>query len=129
MNNRKKASEIFNETDSLFVDKIGFEKAFPEIDNFVIEVTELEDSIWGKELRTRRYEKMDSLGEYVDCSNLSCYSGGVSVGSILREMIRGGKTEECVRKRCSGYEGSPQGQRRYRNCSHSFVVKICLKYK
>ena len=69
------------------------------------------------------------MREYFDCSNTACYSGGVSLGEIVREMVAETSTEKSVSKRCQGYEGSPKGHRKYRDCMHSFTVNVILKYK
>ena len=129
MKDRKKASDIFNETDFAFSKKVSFEKAFPEIDDFTIEVSESKDAIWGEKGRTRKFTKDNQPSEYFDCSNPACYSGGVSLGEILRQMVSNKTTEETVTQKCKGYEGSPKGHRRYRSCMHSFTVEVTLKYK
>jgi hypothetical protein len=126
---RKKASDIFRETDYAFVKKVPFLEAFPEIEDFQIEVRESSDRIWGGEERGRVYTKAIPPGEFVDCTNSVCYGGGVSIGEILRLMIDQGKTEDQVSRGCRGHEGSPQGHRKSRSCMHSFGVKVTLKYK
>jgi len=129
MKEREKASDIFNDTDHVFSKKVSFNEAFPQLEDYTIEVLELEDMMWGKEVRTRLFNRDNPPVESVDCSNHICYSGGISIGSILRNMVREGKTEEAVTEKCRGYEGSPKGQKRYRSCAHFFKVKVKLKYK
>lgn len=129
MAERTKASDIFRETNFVFSKKVPFLEAFPELEEFRIEVSESPDMIWGKDQRARVYAKENPPGEFVDCTNFVCYSGGVSIGEILRDMIRQRKTEAEVSKGCRGYEGSPKGRRRYRSCMHHFTVKVSLKYK
>lgn len=129
MKDSKKASDIFNETDYVLSKKVGFEEAFPQIKDFVIEVSEYEDAMWGKEVRTRMYAKNEPPGEFVDCSNPVCYSGGVSIGDVLRSMVRNKVADETATRKCRGYEGSPKGRKRYRSCMHSFTVKVSLQYK
>jgi hypothetical protein len=124
----KKASDIFQESEYAFA-KTPFAQAFPEIEDFTIEVVECEDPIWRKESGTRTYTKNHPPGEFVDCTNRVCYGGGVSIGEILREMIRQSNSENEVAKRCRGYEGSPKGQRKHRRCIHEFTVKVSLKYR
>lgn len=130
MKARKKASDIFRDTDYAFVKKVPFHEAFPELEDFRIEVRESSDRIWGGDERGRVYTKANPPGEFVDCSNsVCCHGGGVSIGEILRSMIDQGKTEEHVSRGCRGYEGSPKGRRKYRSCMHSFDVKVALKYR
>lgn len=129
MKARKKASEIFGDTDYAFVKKVPFLEAFPEVEDFKIEVRESSDRIWGGEELGRVYTKANPPGEFVDCANAVCYGGGVSIGEILHSMIDQRKTQDQVSRGCRGHEGSPQGNRRYRSCMHSFDVKVTLKYK
>jgi hypothetical protein len=129
MKGRKKASDIFRETDYAFVKMVPFLEAFPEIEDFQIEVRESSDRTWGGEERGRVYTKANPPGEFVDCTNSVCYGGGVSIGEILRLMIDQGKTEDQVSRWCRGHEGSPQGRRQHRSCMHSFGVRVTLKYK
>lgn len=129
MAGRKKASDIFRETNYVFSKKVPFLEAFPELEDFTIEVSESPDIIWGGEEHPRTYTKANPPGEFVDCTNSVCYSGGVSIGEILREMIRERKTQHQVSKGCRGYEGSPKGRRRYRSCMHRFTIKVSLRYK
>ncbi len=68
------------------------------------------------------------VGEYIDCRNSLCYDGGVSVGQMLRDMVEEKKTEAEFSSLCRGYEGSPKGRRKYRNCSNFFEVKIRIEY-
>jgi len=49
MKARKKASDIFRETDYAFAKKVPFLEAFPELEDFRIEVRESGDRIWGGE--------------------------------------------------------------------------------
>lgn len=106
MKARKKASDIFRETDYAFVKKVPFLEAFPELEDFRIEVRESGDRIWGGQERSRVYTKANPPGEFVDCTNSVCYGGGVSIGEILRSMIDQGKTEDQISRGCRGHEGS-----------------------
>lgn len=129
MKNREKASDIFRETDYVFSKKWSFEEAFPDIEDVQVEVTESEDMIWAKNPETLVYTKQHLPGEFINCSNTLCYSGGVSVGEILRNMVRNKQTETEVSSKCRGYEGSPKGKRKSRSCMHHFRIKVELKYK
>jgi len=66
---------------------------------------------------------------FVDCSNAVCYRGGVAILPILRDMVREGKTESETTRPCRGYEGSPKGRERVRDCLHGFTVRVHVVYK
>jgi hypothetical protein len=48
---------------------------------------------------------------------------------ILRYMIASRLTEFEATERCQGYEGSPKGRKRHRDCMHMFKVTIRLAFK
>lgn len=122
----KKASDVFRKSNPVFGQKVSFEQAFPTIDSAMAEVHEKEMGI----VKWNHTHSTPFLGEYIDCSNQICYSGGFSVGQILRDMVRENKTEYNQSDiRCRGYEGSENGRRRYGACLHSFDVKVTVKYK
>lgn len=122
---RPKASELFQKRGPFFGEKVSFEKAFPTIEDVLVEVKEQGQGAFGDKIR---YKK-SSIGEYIDCSNPLCYNGGFSIGRILRKMIENKQTELETSKFCKGYEGSPKGKRRYRNCINRFKIKVNIKYK
>ncbi|MBC8492913.1 MAG: hypothetical protein H8D43_03930 [Chloroflexi bacterium] len=126
---RKKASDIFRETEYRFAKKTPFfEEAFPQIEDLRVEVTESDDMLEGGGC-VRVYTIKDPPGEYIDCSNPLCYNGGFSIGPILRDMVRKGETERETTKRCQGYEGSPKGRRKYKLCWIWFKIKVFVKYR
>ena len=85
---RPKASEVFREAHFVFAEKTTFAKAFPTIRSARVEVTQSRDPVWRKmEMGPAIYNETN-LGEYVDCQNSLCYNGGVSVGRMLRDMVR-----------------------------------------
>ena len=122
---RDKASDVFRNSNFVFAEKVGFDKAFPEIESITVEVNESKAGMGGT---TRTYTK-SSLGEYIDCSNSLCYNGGFSVGSIIREMVRKRETAAEGSEVCRGYEGSPKGRRKYRDCLRFFKWKAEIEYK
>jgi hypothetical protein len=130
---RKKASDVFRETNFLFAKKTSFAEAFPEILQVTVEVEEsgtgVSSGIFGnQQTRLTRYTET-SLGEYADCSNRLCFNGGIDIGSMLREAVREQKTEFGGTGRCQGYEGSPGGRRKHRECMNYFKVRGEITYK
>jgi hypothetical protein len=126
-----KASDVFRESQPVFGEKAPFAQAFPQIETVRIEVEETGRGVgFGRSsgrhtsIYTERY-----LGEFVDCSNTLCYNGGVSIGTMLHEAVRKGETTFEASEICRGYEGSPQGRRRYGKCMNTFQVKGEIVYK
>jgi len=124
---RKKASDVFRETNYVFSKKAPFEEVFPQIDEISVIVEERVGSA-DRNSRKRHYNKKN-ISEYVDCSNPLCYNGGVSIGSIIRSMVIEKQTHNKTTKLCQGYEGSPKGRKKYRDCLHMFDVEVDIKYK
>ena len=123
---RQKASDVFRETDFFIAKKSGFDEAFPEIASLSGKVEEDGDGV-SSLLRVRHLSK--GTGEFFDCSNPRCYNGGFSLGSILRSMVASGATHKEDTLFCQGYEGSPKGRRRYRDCMNSFRVAVNVEYR
>jgi len=124
----KKASDIFREIEYRFAKKPLFEELFPQIEDLRVEVTESDDTLRGGGC-VRAYTIKDPPGEYIDCSNPLCYNGGFSIGSILRDMVRKGQTEHETTERCQGYEGSPKGRRKHKDCWICFKIKVFVIYR
>lgn len=133
--NRKKASDIFNETNFLFSKKVLFKEAFPGIESISVIVKEYEnagqkpDDGLGLYPKTYIFNNSRLPSEYIDCSNIVCYNGGFSLGSVLRDMVLKKEALKEGKSFCQGYEGSPKGNRRYRSCIHRFEYKIEIIYK
>ena len=123
-----KASDVFRDTHYAFSQKVKFEEAFPDIDDITVDVEEKGYGVYG-ESNKRRYTRQYLPGEYVDCSNPSCYNGGFSIGQVLRDMVKNKQTDAEMSQICQGYEGSPKGKRRYRSCINSFTIKAHIVYK
>ena len=128
LDERPKASEVFAHTNSLFSRKVPFEEAFPTIADFRVEVVgESADGVGEKERSV--FTRSNPCGEFVDCTNPLCYKGGVSIGQLLREMVRQGKTLLEDTAICRGYKGSPKGRRNYGKCLRSFKIRIEVTYQ
>ena len=118
---RPKASDIFGQR------KFVFDKDFPKIETAIIEVKEYKS--FGEPPITERTYTEKSMEEYIDCSEPCCYKGGISIGEILREMVKNNQTKLKTTKICQGYLGSLKGKKRYGTCYHSFKIQILIKYK
>jgi hypothetical protein len=127
MENRQKAQDVFNEANFLFGTKTTFSKAFPQIEKISVEVTEMGQGVSRSDWNTLYYGKSD-LAEYINCSNPLCYNGGFRIAAIVREMTTQKETERTGKEYCRGYEGSPKGKRRYKDCFNSFEYKIRIEY-
>ena len=125
MRERKKAQDIFNETNFVFSSKTTFEKAFPQIKDISVVVTEMGTGVRGN--YSRSYNK-HYLSEYINCSNSLCYNGGFSIGSIIRDMVYKKEIDKEGSEMCQGNEGSPKGRRIYRKCVNIFKYKIHIDY-
>lgn len=123
---RKKASDVFRDTQFVFGRKVPFSTAFPQVRHVQVLIEESGEGI--SEANHKRARSGDTLGEFVDCSNPRCYNGGVCVGSVLREMVAAGETTREFEAVCQGSEGSPKGRRVYRKCLNEFRVRIEIQY-
>ena len=132
---RMKATQIFNESSFPFGKKVSFEQAFPEIEDIDIVVVETEgggivdfDCVEYSPKRWRSTHKM-GVGEYIDCHNSMCYSGGFSIGRIIKQMINDREEEKTGIAFCKRTEGSQKGKKRNRSCINDFRYKISIKFK
>jgi hypothetical protein len=123
---RLKATEVFAGTDFVFGKKVPFAEAYPEIEDITATVTEQGRDVYDDGVRV--YSK-GSFGEFINCSNGRCYNGGFRVGTIVADMVRERKTESQTTRNCQGYEGSPKGRKKYRDCDNLFEVEIKIKYR
>lgn len=126
MESRKKAQEVFNVTNYVFVQKTTFEKAFPQIKSISVEITESGNGLYQGQ-HTSNYSGYD-LSEYINCSNSICYNGGFSIGEVIREMVRKRETDKEGEAICQGHEGSPKGRRIYRKCLNEFSYNIHIDF-
>lgn len=126
MKGRKKAQDIFMETNFVFGTKTTFEKAFPEIKNIDVEVIETGDGT-NNGSRTSHYGKIN-IKEYVNCSNPMCYNGGFRLGEIIRDMVYKKEIERDGSIMCQGNEGSHKSRSIYTKCLNHFSYKIQIEY-
>jgi hypothetical protein len=127
MRKRQKASDIFRETEPFFGRKVSFKEAFPEIKEIKVVCSEKGHGV--DQYSSRRTYTLRSMpGEYVDCSNPLCYNGGFSLGQILSEMVSKRKAHFEGYQKCKGYEGSPKGRRKYRDCFNFWDITVDIVY-
>ena len=105
---RQKAQDVFNEGNYVFGHKTTFEKAFPEVEQCIVEVHESGHGVSAWNQGVSRYT---NPGEYINCSNSLCYTGGFNIGWPIRDMVRKRETEREDTALCQGSEGSPKGRR------------------
>lgn len=123
---RQKASDVFRDANFMFAQKVPFAKAFPDIHAVRIEV-ETGHAPSGNPKRV--FSGQHLPGEYVDCDNPLCYNGGFSIGEVLRDMVQKRERDREGRAICRGYEGSPKGRRKYRDCVNFFRYKVRIDYR
>lgn len=125
-----KASDVAAQRVPFFGQSGTFDETFPEIADLEISVEET-DGGWPVEHGEHRFtfSNRQHLRPYINCRNRACYNGGISIERLLSMMIAARSTLFEDQERCQGYEGSPKGQRRYRDCMHAFKVRIKLAFK
>jgi hypothetical protein len=125
---RMKASDLYKAGGPVFGERGPLDVIFPTIDEIRVEVNESGAGVRDFD-RLRVFTRKEDVPEYVDCSNSLCYAGGVSVGAVIRELVRTGGTEAAVGNICRGHEGSPKGRRIYQKCVNHFKTKVTIRYK
>jgi len=126
---RKKASDVFRETDYVF-GKAPFKEAFPQIKSVKVTVEETGDlgsGLFSPKSKVRKYNETN-LGEFIDCSNPLCHNGGFSICQILRDMVQEKKTHSEILESCQGFEGSPKFRKSQRSCLNHFKVTVDVEY-
>jgi hypothetical protein len=88
MEPRKKAQDVFNDTNFIFSQKTTFEKAFPEIEKISVEVNESGEGVY-RGYGLSHYGK-HNIGEFINCKNPKCYNED-STSEILFEVYISGK--------------------------------------
>jgi len=127
-NKRPKAQEIFDQTMPMFGSKVPFEVAFPHIEDIFVEVQESLHAT--PVIRTLNLDKR-TISEFINCRDSRCYNGGFSIGNVVREMVRSGKTEhQTDLTTCQGGGGPQRGRKKiHGSCYHFFKAKVTIKYK
>jgi hypothetical protein len=118
---KDKAGTVFSKSQLTVATKASFSEAFPSVRRARIEV---EEAFYRRTVLHHLTE--EDAREFVDCSNPSCYGGGVSIGAVLRWMVATKRSETAETQLCRGYEGSRR--RRLGDCPHTFTVRAELEY-
>lgn len=128
MEERKKAQDLFRETEPIFGEKTTFVKAFPSIESVKIQYSAARHGML-KETDGVRYLNEKSIGEFINCTNSLCYNGGFRIADEIRTMVKEKATEKKFSGLCQGNEASPKGRKVYRHCAVFFQGDIQIEYK
>lgn len=104
-----------------------FNQAFPEVEELKLTVVE-EQMLSTGHLSTWTFTK-ENIREAVNCSNGACCNGGFNVSHFIQAAIRARQTDAEETRKCAGYEGSPGGRVKRRECLHCFTAKAQIKYR
>ena len=103
------------------------------IDGTLDGVDRIQVSIWEKGKEASPFEARilhnDAVREHVDCNNPACYNGGISLGNLLREMVRGRQEEFIGASFCTGQEGDPEGSGPHPSCATRFEIAATLRFR
>ncbi len=124
MSKKKKASDMFNDSELFLGKKVSFAEAFPQISELKIEVNEYKD-FWKKDdgyYPISHVFNESDMPQYVDCSEPSCKGGGFSLGNIVHTMVHDKNLFLEDSTNCIGKIGSQR-------CVHTFDYKISINYK
>ena len=107
-----------------------FREAFPEIVSMRLEVDlDLSGTNVDKWNAHHVYTLESPPPIALDCPNQLCTRGGLDIEQILRNIVAGRQTEFNCGEGCRGYEGSPKGRVKYRECDNYYRVKGSITYK
>jgi hypothetical protein len=71
----------------------------------------------------------DAVREHVDCGNPTCYNGGISLGDLLREMVRNRQENFIGTSFCTGQEGDPEESGPHPSCPTRFEIEATLRFR
>jgi len=72
----------------------------------------------------------DAVREHIDCSNPLCSGGGISLGDILRDMVRSRQTDFIGTSFCTGEEvPHPEVPEPVRSCRNRFEIEATLRFR
>jgi len=71
----------------------------------------------------------DAIREHVDCSSRACFNGGMSLGDLLREMVKSRQEEFIGASFCTGQEGDPEEPGPHPSCATRFEIEAALRFR
>ena len=125
MADKKKAQDIFNETDFLFGKKTSFEKAYPGVEKVTVTVNETGYGV--HQWTNPRTFQNSTISEFINCSNPSCFGGGFRLGTFIYKMVSDKHTHLEEQEFCRGNEGTKT--KKGRSCINRFKIAIDIQYK
>lgn len=127
------AQDIFDQATYIFPKKAPFSEVFPQIASLLVEFEET-----GEVSHADRYEgfrpvrcerlTLQTISQYIRCTNHRCYAGGFEICEVIGEMARRKETEREGEAYCIGHEGTPKGRKIYGKCFNRFRYKVTIGY-
>jgi hypothetical protein len=104
----------------------SFEEMYPEVKTLgvVVRVKDLGPS----EENIFKFDR-ETIIPMVSCRNPICHKGGLSLHSLIGEMITQRLQMRENVSLCLGFEGSEKGKKKYKPCTFQFQYKIEIQYK
>lgn len=119
MKSRKKAQDIFEESNLVFGSKTTFDKGYPEVERISVRVEEFD---YSKLVHETSFIDKSTISEFINCHNALCKGGGFHLMDVVREMYRTKEIKTTGHKLCIGSE------RKGRDCMHQFKYEINITY-
>jgi hypothetical protein len=125
---RKGMQDLLNEGYFPFSETKTFQEAYSEVATFEVEVEQKGKGCYGG---TAVYKTGGQApGEFIGCSNSMCTRGGFPIGQVIRTMTGQRSAEHSQQfMHCKGFEGSPQGRRKYGSCNNYVNIRVRLTFK
>lgn len=122
-------SHILQELTTAFCKRVSFQEAYPEIEAITVEVEEATGSRH-KHGWKAKYDAGNVPGEFIPCLDPLCHKGGVSLGMLLRRMVRERLEEvENISRMCGGYVQLSRQDVVFGKCRRVFLFDISIRYK
>ncbi len=106
----------------------SIEKGLPALRSFRFEIDEYEDGYSKLHSFLITESNMPEAGMLV-CQHALCHGYGVSLESIVTDMLKDKVRNRALSKKCGGKLTSPKGRRAHGLCNRSFEIKVHLDLK
>lgn len=83
----------------------------------------------GAEIFELRMAHKDAIREHLACHNPQCFSGGFSMGDLLRDLVRNRQEVFVGTGFCTGEEGDPEDPGPHRSCPTRFDIEATLHFR